>query len=225
MSSPKSAAKVLTRIGFGLTLLLMGIAHYLKMDSFLSLMSEGYLGTPLEFLGPVLAYVIPALMIVGGFLYTIGCFRTVAAWAAGLALVIFPASMMLKAVVSPDIEPTSVMPFVVYGIAWLILYKMVSRGCCGSKCATSCGVCPCGTANCACPAPGAGCPACNHSPCDCKKPDVIVGEPKPMGSVAAKSSAPAKAWSPTKTAVKPVPAKKPASAKKAAPKKAGGMAA
>jgi hypothetical protein len=178
----------------------MGVAYYLKHDSFLSLMSEGYLGTPLAFLGPVLAYVLPALMIVGGFFYTIGYLMMIGSWAAGLALVLFPVSMMLKAVVSPDIEPTSVMPFVVYGIAWLILYKMVTRGCgCGPKsCAGACA--------------GGTCPGCGHMPCDCgtKKVAPVMGsEPK----VAA--PAPAKAWSPAKTAVKSAPAKKPMPPKKA----------
>jgi hypothetical protein len=196
---PKGAAKTLARVGFGLTLLFMGIADYLKMDSFMSLMSEGFTGGPLAFLGPVMAYLLPALMIIGGFLFTIGVFMTIGTWAAGLALVLFPVLMMLKAVVSPDIEPTSVMPFVVYGIAWIVLFKMVAKGGCG-----------CGPKACAGGACATGvCPGCGHMPCDCKK-DVIVGS----APVKSASSAPAKAWSPAKTAVKPAAAKKSVPAKK-----------
>jgi hypothetical protein len=203
---PKGAAKSLTRIGFGLTLLFMGIANYLKMDSFMSLMSEGFTGTPLEFLGPVMTYILPALMILGGFLFTIGVFMTIGTWAAGLSVILFPVLMMLKAVVSPDIEPTSVMPFVVYGIAWIVLFKMVAKGHCGcgpKACGGACGgACATGT-----------CPGCGHMPCDCGKKDMDA-------PVKAAAAAPTKVWSPAKAApVKSAPAKKPVAKK--APAKGG----
>lgn len=192
---PKGAASTLARIGFGVTLLLMGVAHYLKLDSFTSLMSEGLATTPLAFLAPVMAYVLPALMIIGGFLYTIGFFMTVGAWVTGIALAAFPILMILKAVVAPDIEPTSVMPFVVYGIAWLVLFKMVTKSGCGHKgCATGC----------AC-----GMPGCNCAPghCHCGDKKVVA----PMAS-----SAPAKAFSPAKTVTKaPMSAPKKVPGKKA----------
>ena len=155
LSGPKGVSRTLARASFGLTLLFMGIAYYLKMESFASLMSEGLANTQVAFLGPVMTYVLPALMIIGGFTYTIGFLMTIGAWATGIALGLFPVLMMLKAIVSPDIEPTSVMPFVIYGMAWLIAFMLVSKGGCGSMCGHGSAMgCACGKDNCDCPMPG-----------------------------------------------------------------------
>lgn len=150
MSSSKGVAKSLARVSFGFTLLLTGVAYYMKMESFASLMNEGFAGTQVAFLGPVMSYALPALMIIGGFLYTVGFLMTIGAWVTGIALGLFPVLMMLKAVVSPQIDPTSVMPFVIYGMAWLIIFQLVSKKgcCCGPM-----GMCPCGKDNCDCSLP------------------------------------------------------------------------
>lgn len=151
MSGPKGAAKSLARLSFGLTLLLAGVAYLMKLASFTELMGEGLTNTQFAFVAPVAAYALPVLMIVGGFLYVVGFLKTIAAWCAGLALGLFPVLMMLKAVVSPAIEPTSVMPFVIYGLAWLVIFQMVTPkgchgGCCGSMAGCACGKdgCDCG---------------------------------------------------------------------------------
>jgi uncharacterized membrane protein YphA (DoxX/SURF4 family) len=195
---PKGTAHKLTRISFGLTLLLVGIAYFVKNPTFAALMAEGISGTAIAPLGQIMAYVLPGLMVVGGLIYVIGAFMEIGAWVTGIALGLFPVLMILKSIVSVEIEPVSVMPFVVYGLAWLILYVLVTKNTgCGSKaacCGTGAG-CGCGMAGCHCP---------SDASCNCGKKTAVVA---PASS---NSSAPVKAWTPAKTATKTVvpPAKK-----------------
>lgn len=90
---------------------------------------------PLEFIGTIWSYILPALMIVGGALFAIGMYYEVAAWAAGVALGSIPVGMLLKPVLSgvalPDMMPAAINAFV-----WLLVYCFVvkSCSCCGSNC-------------------------------------------------------------------------------------------
>tara|TARA_Y100000310_G_C20501384_1_gene724175 strand:+ start:437 stop:814 length:378 start_codon:yes stop_codon:yes gene_type:complete len=119
------------RLGFGVSLLLVGIAHYMTLDMFMDMVSMG-LG-PLTFVGTIWAYVLPALMIVGGALFTIGMYRNIAAWTSGVALASIPVGMLLKPVLSgvplPDVMPAAINAFI-----WLLVYVAVVKFCgCGSS--------------------------------------------------------------------------------------------
>lgn len=131
MKNPKTAAKLCLRVGFGLSLLLVGITHYMTLEMFMAMTSDG-LGA-LEFLGTIWAYVLPALMIIGGALFTVGMYYEIASWASGVALASIPVGMLLKPVLSgvglPDMMPAAVNAFV-----WILVYFMVVKTstCCGS---------------------------------------------------------------------------------------------
>lgn len=129
---PKVSAKLALRVSFGLSLLLVGVAHYMSLEMFAGMVSEG-LG-PLTALGNVWAYVLPALQIVGGALFAVGMYYEVASWTTGLALGSIPVGMLLKPVLGgvalPDMMPAAINAFI-----WILVYVMVVKccTCCGSK--------------------------------------------------------------------------------------------
>lgn len=135
MNDPKTAAKLSLRVSFGLSLLLVGVAHYMTLDMFGGMVAEG-LG-PLSFLGNIWAYVLPALQIVGGALFAVGMYYEIAAWTSGIALGSIPVGMLLKPVLTgvalPDMMPAAINAFI-----WLLVYVMVVKccTCCGSSCGT-----------------------------------------------------------------------------------------
>jgi hypothetical protein len=129
--SPKGAATLTLRIGFGVSLFLVGLAHYMTMTPFKAMVMGG-LG-PLEPLGALWALVLPALMIVGGALIAVGMYLEVGAWASGVALASIPVGMLLKPVVGgvplPDVMPAAINAFI-----WMIVYVLVIKlSCCCKK--------------------------------------------------------------------------------------------
>jgi hypothetical protein len=124
--TPKGVASLALRLSFGISLLLVGLTHYMNFEPFQGMVVEG-LGA-LEFLGMLWAYLLPALMIVGGALYTIGMYHEVAAWCAGLALGSIPVGMLLKPVLSgaplPDVMAVAVNTFI-----WILVYYFVVKSC------------------------------------------------------------------------------------------------
>ncbi|PIR53768.1 hypothetical protein COU75_04285 [Candidatus Peregrinibacteria bacterium CG10_big_fil_rev_8_21_14_0_10_42_8] len=133
LKSPKAAAAIALRISFGLSLLLVGIAHYMSLEMFAEMTSDG-LGA-LSILGTVWAYILPALMIVGGALFAVGMYYEVASWASGLALGSIPVGMLLKPVLSGVALP-DVMPMAINAFIWILVYVWVVKlcTCCGSTC-------------------------------------------------------------------------------------------
>lgn len=135
------------RISFGLSLLFMGIIHYKTFPDFTSYVSTG-LG-PLTGLGTLWSYALPALMIVGGILFTVGLMPSVAAWTAGLALASIPAGMMLKSVLSAT-PVDAMMAAAVNAFVWLLVYYFALRSlsCCGSDACGTGAACDCGSKAC-----------------------------------------------------------------------------
>lgn len=132
ISSSKGIAHLALRVSFGLSLLLVGITHYMTLDAFKLMVTDG-LGA-LSFLGMMWAYVLPGLMIIGGALYTIGMYREIAAWAAGLALGSIPVGMLLKPVLS-GVALGDMMPVAVNTFVWVLVYYFVAKSCgCGDNC-------------------------------------------------------------------------------------------
>jgi len=97
---------------------------------FSGMVSDG-LGA-LTILGTIWAYVLPALMIVGGALFAVGMYYDVASWVTGLALGSIPVGMLLKPVLSGVALP-DVMPMAINAFIWIIVYVMVVKlcTCCG----------------------------------------------------------------------------------------------
>ena len=132
---PKTAAALALRVSFGLSLLLVGVAHYMTLDMFSGMVADG-LG-PLTFLGQIWAYVLPALQIVGGALFAVGMYYEIASWTAGIALGSIPVGMLLKPVLSgvalPDMMPAAINAFI-----WLLVFGWVVK-CCTCCSGGSCG--------------------------------------------------------------------------------------
>lgn len=130
-SSPKSIAKLLVRIAFGVSLALIGLNHYMTLDAFTGMVAGG-LG-PLSGLGTLWAYILPALMIVGGVLIVAKYRIDIGVWAAGIALASIVIGLLLKPVVG-GVDITEVMPWVHNTFIWILAYFFVAKSClcCGS---------------------------------------------------------------------------------------------
>lgn len=129
--TPKAAAAMCMRISFGVSLLLVGLTHFMTIDAFKGMAMDG-LGA-LEPLGALWAYIMPALMIVGGALIAIGMYLEIGAWAAGIALGSIPVGMLLKPVLS-GASLADMMPAAINAFVWLLVYMFVIKfsSCCGS---------------------------------------------------------------------------------------------
>ncbi len=136
VGTPSFAAKIVLRVSFGLSLLFVGIVHYMTFTVFSAMVSDG-LGV-LSILGTIWAFILPALMILGGALFAIGMFMEYASWAAGIALGSIAAGMLIKPVLSATPLP-DVMPAAVNALVWLLVYAWVVKmnSCCGEDCCSS----------------------------------------------------------------------------------------
>lgn len=122
-SYPKGIARLLVRIGFGLSLAFVGIAHY-QDPQFAESVGRG-LGM-LEPIGMVWGYVLPALFIIGGVLLTLGLFMNIATWISGIALVSIPAGLLLKSVFGISLLDT--MPMANNAWLWIIVFMYAVKG-------------------------------------------------------------------------------------------------
>lgn len=130
-SHPASVATLVVRIGFGVSLALVGIAHYLDAATFAEAVGRG-LGS-IEPIGMAWGYLLPGLMIVGGVLIALGFFPAVGALIAGVALVSIPAGLMLKSVLS-GLSLNDTMPPAMNAIVWILFYVAAIRGFGGQCC-------------------------------------------------------------------------------------------
>jgi len=132
---PKCIAALLLRVSFGLSLLFVGLVHYMTFTAFKGMVSEN-LGA-LGMIGVLWAYILPALMIVGGALFVIGLFPEIAAWTAGIALASIPAGMLLQSVLTA--VPLA-MNEAVNAFVWLLVFFFVVKfwGCCAGGGKDSC---------------------------------------------------------------------------------------
>lgn len=120
-------AKQVVRIGFGVSLALVGMAHYKDAATFAEAVGRGL--DFLEPLGMFWGYLLPGLMIVGGVLIALGFFPAVGALVAGVALVSIPAGLMLKSVLS-GLSLNDTMPPAMNAIVWLLFYLAAVHGFC-----------------------------------------------------------------------------------------------
>lgn len=137
-STPKGILGLVLRVSFGLSLFLVGIAHFMTLEGFSGFVVSG-LG-PLTPLGQIWVYVLPLLMIVGGGLTAVGMYREIATWAVGVALGSIPVGMIAKAVLS-GMDLGQLMPPAINAFIWLLLFVFVVKcnSCCGdTKSSGSC---------------------------------------------------------------------------------------
>lgn len=125
LSHPMAAAKLVVRIGFGVALALVGVAHYMDAATFAEAVGRG-LGQ-IEPIGMIWGYVLPALMIVGGVFIACGFLPAVGTLLAGIALVSIPAGLMLKSVLS-GLSLNDSMPPAMNAIVWILYYVAAVHG-------------------------------------------------------------------------------------------------
>lgn len=136
----KGIACLILRITFGLSALLIGLAHYGAVQEFSTFVASG-LG-PLAPLGAVWGYVYPGLLVIGGTLFAVGNWLHIAAWMVGLAYGSIIVGMLLKPLLGgvslADAMPATINAYI-YFFAYLVAVK------CGCSGATCTGKCPEGT--------------------------------------------------------------------------------
>ncbi|HLC75941.1 MAG TPA: hypothetical protein VJB82_02370 [Candidatus Peribacterales bacterium] len=129
-TSPTCVVKLLLRISFGVSLALVGVAHYMSISVFASMVSQD-LGF-LTGLGTLWGYVLPALQIVGGVLIVANYRVDIGVWAAGVALASIAIGMLLKPILG-GVDLSQVMSYTNDAFLWLLLYFFVVKCClCGS---------------------------------------------------------------------------------------------
>ena len=137
---PCTVAPYLPRIAFGLVLAGYGVSHYRNLSGFVG-MAKGVFPT-VAILGTVaslLAYIVPALMIVGGVLFALKqlCCISKTCILASLSGIIGWAG--LAVMVGDGNAAGAMMPMIQNASVLLILYYMVKKAsCCKSACAGSC---------------------------------------------------------------------------------------
>ena len=122
-----AVAKSVVRVGFGLALALVGVAHYMDAHTFAEAVGRGLEYPWLENAGMVWGYLLPGLMIVGGILIAIGYMPAVGSLVAGVALVSIPVGLMLKSVLS-GLSLNDTMPPAMNAIVWVLFYVAAVRG-------------------------------------------------------------------------------------------------
>jgi hypothetical protein len=127
---PKTIRATVFRVSFGLSLLFVGIAHYMSFGAFRSMVSDG-LGV-IALLGSLWAIILPALMIVGGALLVADKRRDIESWATSLALGSIPAGMLLKSIIG-GVSLADTMPAAINAFVWILVYWVVLKMSCCAK--------------------------------------------------------------------------------------------
>lgn len=153
---PSRYATCLPRLAFGLVLIGYGVNHYRNLADFVTMSKNAYPTVPaIGAIAGVLAYIVPALMIVGGLLFAIKQFKCIAKICILAALSGIIGWAGLAVLLGDGSAGGTFMPFIQNASVLLILYYIVKKmSCCGSKCGSG-AVCPCGP-GCSC-GKGAAC--------------------------------------------------------------------
>ena len=151
--SPKHVARMLLRWSFSLSLIFVGLTHYMQIGSFSVMVSDG-LG-PLGSLGLAWSYILPGLLIIGGVLLLIGRYMDIGVWATGIALGSIPAGMLLKPLMT-GMSLDDTMPPAIQAFIWLIVFMYAVKGGGHSSKGDCC-------------SDHTMCPGCGHDPCMCGK--------------------------------------------------------
>jgi len=119
--STSQTSNLVLRITMGLTMVLIGISAYRDFAPFVANVTDGL--SILSAFGTVWAYLLPALLIFGGGMLTIGRYSYIAALSGGLALGSVPVGLMLKNIMSGAPLP-DMMAAAYPTIVWLIAFYL-----------------------------------------------------------------------------------------------------
>ena len=132
LHSPKGVLALILRVSLGLSMVFHGATLYKDFAGFAG-MTAGGLG-PLAPVGTAWAYLMPALLILGGVLIALNYYFIYGVWLAGLALGSIPAGMLVKPLLSAT-SGGDMMGAANNAFIWLIMLTLVvklSKCCCGS---------------------------------------------------------------------------------------------
>ncbi len=121
-ASARSTAAAIARVSFGLSLVCVGLIHYMQFRSFSLVVRDG-LG-PLDLLGLIWAFVLPALYIIGGGLFALNIGMNLAIWLIGLGLGSIAPGMLLKSVLT-GLDMTDMMAAANNAFIWLGIFLLV----------------------------------------------------------------------------------------------------
>lgn len=131
-NTPDAVARTLIRISFGLSLMFVGIAHITDLQSFSLVVGDGFDGVFfLSYPAWLYSYLHPFLLLFGGALLVLNRFPVLAAWCAGIPLVMIPAGMLSKAIFALDLN--DLMPSAINTWIWILVYVYVVRETLGEK--------------------------------------------------------------------------------------------
>ncbi len=131
-TSPSRCAQWFPRLAFGLVLVAYGVNHYRYIGDFVGMSKSVYptVGI-LATIAGVLAYVVPALMIVGGLLFAVRqlCCISKMCILGSLSGIIGWAS--LAVLVGDGASGGAMMPMIQNASVLLVLYYMIKKSSCG----------------------------------------------------------------------------------------------
>lgn len=151
-----SVAPWFARIGFGLVLVGYGVNHYRFLGDFTQMASGAYASVPA--LGPIatiLAYIVPALMIVGGALFAVKQLKAVSKFCILASLGGILGWAGLAVALGSAETGASMMPMIANAALLIVVYHVIRKMSCCSSCVPGSAGCGCGP-NCNC-GPGCGC--------------------------------------------------------------------
>lgn len=125
------------RIAFGLVLASYGVNHYRHMNDFAAMSKSAFPAVPvLAGLVGILAYIVPALMIVGGVLFAVRQFGCVAKTCILLSLCGIIGWAALAVMTGDGASGGSYMPAIQNAVVLLVWYYVIKKSsCCSSSCA------------------------------------------------------------------------------------------
>lgn len=134
---PTDYAMWVPRIGFGVALAGFGLNHYRFIGDFTGMAASVYPSVPiLGTLAGLLAYIVPALMIVGGILFAIDQQRCISKSCILAALGGIIGWAGLGVLVGDGSAGPTLMPMIQGAILWLVGYYIIKKMCCccGGSC-------------------------------------------------------------------------------------------
>lgn len=118
----RATAAAIARVSFGLALVCIGLIHYMQFRSFSLVVRDG-LG-PLDMLGVIWAFILPALYIIGGGLFALNIGTNIAIWLIGIGLGSIAPGMLLKSVLT-SIDMTDMMAAANNSFIWMGIFLLI----------------------------------------------------------------------------------------------------
>jgi hypothetical protein len=121
-ANARATAAAIARVSFGLSLVCLGLIHYMQFRSFSLVVSDG-LGA-LTIFGMIWSYILPTLYIVGGGLFALNIGMDLAIWLIGIGIGSIAPGMLLKSVMT-SIDVTDMMAAANNAFIWMAIFLLI----------------------------------------------------------------------------------------------------